>query len=156
MRVLISGAGIAGSTLAWFLAKAGARITILEKSHSLRATGQNIDITGSAISVIKKMGLLDQVQQHKTPELGTRFIDQRERPFATDLVKDRILGPVSGLKILREDMAMILYEATKTCPNVNYLFGTTITEFLSSNNDFVSTKLSNGGGKRIRSPSRSR
>jgi 2-polyprenyl-6-methoxyphenol hydroxylase-like FAD-dependent oxidoreductase len=35
LRVLISGAGIAGSTLAWFLAKAGARITVIEKSAAL-------------------------------------------------------------------------------------------------------------------------
>lgn len=34
MRILISGAGIAGPTLAWYLAKAGARITIVEKNHS--------------------------------------------------------------------------------------------------------------------------
>ena len=35
MRVLISEAGIAAPTLAWFLAKAGTRIIIVKKSHSL-------------------------------------------------------------------------------------------------------------------------
>ena len=47
MRVLISEAGIAGPTLPWFLARAGARITIVEKSHSLLPYGQNIDMQGS-------------------------------------------------------------------------------------------------------------
>src|SRR5450755_317272 len=56
MRVLISGGGIAGPTLAWFLAQAGARITIVKKSHSLLPHGQNVDIHGSARTVIKKMG----------------------------------------------------------------------------------------------------
>lgn len=61
MRVLISGAGIAGPTLARFLAKAGARITIVEKSHFLLPHGQNVDVQGSATTVIEKMGLMDQV-----------------------------------------------------------------------------------------------
>ena len=71
MYVLISGAGIAGHTLAWFLAKAGARITVVEKSQSLLPYGQNIDINGSAINVIKKMGLIDQIQRFNTTEKGT-------------------------------------------------------------------------------------
>jgi 2-polyprenyl-6-methoxyphenol hydroxylase-like FAD-dependent oxidoreductase len=61
MRVLISGAGIAGPMLAWFLANAGAHLTIVEKSHALLAHRQNVDLKGSAIRVIKKMGLVEQI-----------------------------------------------------------------------------------------------
>ena len=61
MRALISGADIAGPTLARFLAKAGTRVTIVEKSHSLLPHGQNVDITGSARTAVKKMGLIDQI-----------------------------------------------------------------------------------------------
>ena len=75
MRVLISGAGIAGPTLAWFLARTGASITIVEKMPSMRATGQNIDISGCAITVVKKMGLLDEVRRWNTTEKGTQLID---------------------------------------------------------------------------------
>lgn len=55
MRVLISGAGIAGPTLAWFLARTGTRVTVLEKAYSILPYGQDIDVQGSAITVIKKM-----------------------------------------------------------------------------------------------------
>ncbi|KAL9051377.1 MAG: hypothetical protein Q9206_004725 [Seirophora lacunosa] len=82
MRVLISGSGIAGPTLACFLAKAGIRTTVLEKSHSLLPYGQNIDLSGSAITVVKKMGLIDEVRRWNTPEKGTQFIDPKGRPFA--------------------------------------------------------------------------
>lgn len=47
MRVLISGAGVAGPTLAYFLQESGADVTVLEKASSLLAHGQNIDIQGS-------------------------------------------------------------------------------------------------------------
>jgi 2-polyprenyl-6-methoxyphenol hydroxylase-like FAD-dependent oxidoreductase len=50
MHVLISGAGIAGPTVAYFLAKAGSQVTIVEKNKSLLPHGQNVDIQGSAVS----------------------------------------------------------------------------------------------------------
>ncbi len=145
MRVLISGAGIAGPTLAWFLAKAGARITIVEKSHSLLPHGQNVDIQGSAITVIKKMGLMDQIRRFNTTEKGTQFIDPKGRPFAPFPVKEGSTASfTSEFEILRGDLAALLYEATKDHPNVNYLFGTTSKEIVSNDDDTVKVELSNG------------
>ncbi len=50
MNILVSGAGIAGSTVAWYLAKTGAKATIVEKAKDFLAQGQNIDVSGAAIS----------------------------------------------------------------------------------------------------------
>jgi 2-polyprenyl-6-methoxyphenol hydroxylase-like FAD-dependent oxidoreductase len=145
MRVLISGAGIAGPTLAWFLSKAGARVIIVEKSKSLLPYGQNVDIQGSAVTVIKKMGLVDEVRRLNTREMGTRFIDSKGRPFAPFPVKQgSSMSFTSEFEILRGDLAMVLYEATKDLPNVDYLFGTTIKEVVSNDNDVVKVELSNG------------
>ncbi|KAK7468490.1 hypothetical protein VKT23_002996 [Stygiomarasmius scandens] len=145
MRVLINGAGIAGPTLAWFLAKAGARITIIEKSHSLLSYGQNIDINGSAIAIIRKMGLLDQIRRFNTTEKGTQFIDPKGRPFAPFPVNNgSSISFTSQFEILRGDLAAILHEATKDHPNIKYLFGTTIEEIISNTDDTVKVKSSNG------------
>ncbi|KAJ9658144.1 hypothetical protein H2198_003849 [Neophaeococcomyces mojaviensis] len=144
MRVLISGAGIAGPTLAWFLAKTGARISIVEKSRSLLPYGQNVDIKGSAITAIKQMGLLEQVRRFNTTEKGTQFIDAKGRPFAPLPQKGSSLSLTSEFEILRADLATILYEATKDHPNINYLFGTTIEKVISNDEDTVKVKLSNG------------
>lgn len=145
MRVLISGAGIAGPTLAWFLAKAGVRTTIVEKSRSLLPHGQNVDITGSALTVIKKMGLMDQVRRFNTTEKGTQFIDPKGRPCAPfPLAKGRSASFTSEFEILRADLAAVLYEATKDHPNVNYLFGTTVKEVISNDADVVKVELMNG------------
>ncbi|MCJ1236938.1 hypothetical protein MMC14_004922 [Varicellaria rhodocarpa] len=142
MRVLISGAGIAGPALAWFLAKAGARVTIVEKSQSLLPHGQNIDIQGSAISVVKKMGLMDEIRRWNTKEKGTQFIDPKGRPYAVFPVTTASL--TSEFEILRGDLAAILHRATKDHPNVNYLFDTTIKEVVSNDDDSVKVKLSHG------------
>lgn len=145
MRVLISGAGIAGPTLAWFLARTGARITIVEKTHTILPHGQNIDMQGSARKVIKTMGFTDEVLRHNTTEKGTQFIDSKGKPFAPFPVrKGAASSPTSEWEILRGDLAAVLYNATKDHPNVNYLFDTTIKEVISNDDDSVQVELSNG------------
>ncbi|KAF2084675.1 FAD/NAD(P)-binding domain-containing protein [Saccharata proteae CBS 121410] len=145
-RVLISGAGIAGPSLAWFLARTGARVTIIEKCQSLRAQGQNVDINGSALTVIKKMGLMPQVERWHTTEKGTQFIDPKGRPFAPlPVKKDGSASPTSEFEILRGDLAQVLYEATKDHPNIEYVFGKTISKILENSDDRpVNVELSDG------------
>ena len=145
MRVLISGAGIAGPALAWGLAKAGMRVTIVEKSHAILPHGQNVDIKGSAVTAIKKMGLLEQVKRSNTKEKGTQLIDPKGRPFAPFPVKEgATVSFTSEFEILRGDLAAIFYEATKDYPNVNYVLGTTIKEVISNDDETVKVALSNG------------
>jgi 2-polyprenyl-6-methoxyphenol hydroxylase-like FAD-dependent oxidoreductase len=145
MRVLISGAGIAGPTLAWFLAKTGARITIVEKSDSHLAQGQNIDIRGVAVKIIRKMGLLDEVRRFNTTEKGLQFIDPSGRPFAPfPLAEGSSQSFTSEFEILRGDLALVLYNATKDLPNVNYEFGTTVRGVISNDDHSVQVELSNG------------
>ena len=145
MRVLISGAGIAGPALAWGLAKAGTRVTILEKSHAILPYGQNVDIQGSAVTVMKKMGLLHQVKRFNTTEKGTQLIDPKGRPFALfPVTEGSDASLTSEFEILRGDLAAIFHEATKDHPNVNYLLGTTIKEVVSNEDETVKVELSNG------------
>ncbi|OHE96945.1 hypothetical protein CORC01_07730 [Colletotrichum orchidophilum] len=145
MRVLISGAGIAGPTLAWFLARTGARVTVLEKSNSIPTYGHNVDVNHSAIVILKKMGLIEQLRRFNTTEIGTRFIDPNGRPFAPFPVKEgSSASPTSEFEILRGDLAAVLYEATKTHPNIEYLFGTTCAKVLSNDEASVKVELSSG------------
>ena len=144
MRVLISGAGIAGPTLAWWLARNGHTITILEKTSSMRATGQNIDISGSAITVVKKMGLLDEVHRFNTTETGTQMIDSKGRPFAPFPLREGGLSATNEFEILRGDLAGIFYEATKDHPSIEYIFGTTVKTVLQNDEKAVKVEYSNG------------
>ncbi|WP_187776139.1 FAD-dependent monooxygenase [Antrihabitans cavernicola] len=65
-RVLISGAGIAGVTLGYWLARDGFDVTILERTQQQRSSGNPVDIRGEAMSVVAKMGLLDELRASAT------------------------------------------------------------------------------------------
>ncbi|MGH9698208.1 MAG: FAD-binding domain [Candidatus Acidiferrales bacterium] len=63
MRVLISGAGIAGSTLAYWLARYGMEPTLVEKAPQLRTGGYVIDFWGAGFDVSDRMGLLPEIKR---------------------------------------------------------------------------------------------
>ena len=71
MRVLISGAGIAGSTLAYWLARHGMQPTLVEKAPRLRTGGYVIDFWGAGFEIADRMGLLPEItlKGYKVQEL---------------------------------------------------------------------------------------
>ena len=144
MRVLISGAGIAGPTLAHFLARAGAHVTVVEKAKSMLNQGQNIDIRGTALNVINKMGVLEEIRKCNTTEKGTCFIGDRGEVLASFPVKGSAGSPTAEFEILRGDLADVLYRATKDEPNIDYRFGTTVTQVLENSAERVKVQLSTG------------
>lgn len=146
MNVLISGAGVAGPTLAWFLAKTGARVTIFEKAASLLPHGQNVDIQGTARTVVDRMGLTEEFRRNHTGEKGTRLIDPKGRPIAPFPVREGMnsVSATSPYEILRADLSKLLWNATKDRPNVTYKFDTTVAKILQ--NDATSVKVETNHG----------
>ena len=64
---------------------------------------------GSAITVIKKMGLMDQIRRFNTTEKGLQFINLKGRPFAPFTVKEGFSANItSEFKILRGDLGSSL------------------------------------------------
>ena len=59
--VLISGAGIAGPTLAYWLEKAGLRPTLIERAPAPRLGGYVIDFWGLGYDIAERMGLLEAI-----------------------------------------------------------------------------------------------
>ena len=123
LRILITGAGIAGPTLAFWLARAGTRVTIVERAPALRAVGQNVDIRGAGLEVIRRMGLEDTIRQNTTNEEGVAFVDANNRIRAQFGIDHSGKGKsfTSDTEILRGTLANILYEGTKE--KVEYIFG---------------------------------
>lgn len=70
LKVLTCGAGIAGNALAFWLAKLGHDITVIERFPSLRATGLQIDLRGPGIQVMRRMGLEEAFQAKTVAEQG--------------------------------------------------------------------------------------
>lgn len=144
MRVLISGAGIAGPTLAHFLWCAGAQVTLVEKATQMLAQGQNIDVHGTALHIVHKMGLVEELRKHNTTEKGTCFVDEQGRSYASFPLVGSLGSATSEFEILRGDLAELLYQATRDRLGINYRFGTTVTQVLENGQDKVWVKLSNG------------
>ena len=61
--VLISGAGIAGPSLAFWLTRNGYRVTIVELADGIRPGGQTVDLRGAGGDVVERMGLIDQMRE---------------------------------------------------------------------------------------------
>ena len=75
-RVLISGASVAGPTLAYWLLKAGYQVTLVERAPAPRPGGQAIDIRGPALDVIVAMGLGESVAALRTKMKGMTVLDR--------------------------------------------------------------------------------
>lgn len=80
--VLVSGAGIAGTAVAYWLDHFGWDTVLVERAEARRTAGQNIDIRGAAREVVRRMGLEAELLAAGTGEVGTRFVDARGRTVA--------------------------------------------------------------------------
>lgn len=79
MNVLISGAGIAGPCLAWWLAKNGHRPVVLEKAPEPRSGGYIIDFWGKGYTLADRMGLLPRLLDAGYRVKEVRLVDARGR-----------------------------------------------------------------------------
>lgn len=147
-RVLISGAGIAGPTLAFWLHRFGFQPTVVERAPAPRSGGYAVDIRGTAREVADRMDITAQVRKAHTGARGMAFVDREGKRIATlstELFGDSG-GPVAELAIRRTDLARILYEATRD--DVDYLFGDSITE-VAQDDDGVHVKFDSGPAQRF-------
>jgi 2-polyprenyl-6-methoxyphenol hydroxylase-like FAD-dependent oxidoreductase len=140
--VLISGAGIAGPALAFWLNKSGYRVTIVELADGIRPGGQTVDLRGAGGDVVERMGLIDQMHQRSLDQRGVAWIKaDGSRRAEMPVTAFNGNGLVSKLEILRGDLVDVLYQATKD--QTEYRFNSRI-EDLHQNEDAVQATLSDG------------
>ena len=140
--VLISGAGIAGPALAFWLTGYGYRVVIVELAEGVRPGGQTVDLRGAGADVVERMGLLDEMKRRALDQRGIAWVraDGRRRAEMPVEAFDGN-GVVSKLEILRGDLVDVLYAATRD--RAEYRFNTRISE-LTVHQDGVDTVLSDG------------
>jgi 2-polyprenyl-6-methoxyphenol hydroxylase-like FAD-dependent oxidoreductase len=108
-RILISGASIAGLTLAHWLGRHGFRPVIVERAAALRSGGNGVDVRGQALEVAERMGIMPRVRALTADVLGIKFVDAADRAVAR--VDMRTLDP-SSTEIMRGDLVALLHEVT--------------------------------------------
>lgn len=111
MRILVSGAGVAGLSAGIDLARAGHEIEIVERANHLRFNGSPIDVRGDAIGTARAMGILDAVHEHRiTLTEQTTFVDRSGAPVAA-LATQEINDSPDDIELPREDLMTILRQA---------------------------------------------
>ena len=135
MRILISGAGIAGQALAFWLSRPDLKhiITIVEQTPTLRTSGLQIDLRNPGIEVLKRMGLEDTFRQHMVPEQGVEIVDssgRRRGYFPVNNTGKGVQAFTTEWEIMRGDFCRLLWEANRD--RVEYIFGTTIANCVNS------------------------
>ena len=123
-RVLICGAGVAGSIAAFWLAKYGFQVVVVERSKAEQKAGQGIEIEEPALKVVKLMGILDKLNERKTGEIGVNLVDQQSRSCGIFEVGG--ISPTGALELMRGDLTEVLYKAADESANVTFQFETTI------------------------------
>ncbi|KAL4969555.1 uncharacterized protein BDV14DRAFT_209822 [Aspergillus stella-maris] len=164
LKILITGGGIAGLSLAYNLSNANAkstftsdhdfRITLIERHPTLRASGLQIDLRGHAIEVLKRMGLENSYREKVVDEKGLAFVDEsgRERAFfgagknggngSKDGGKDGVQGFSTDWEIMRGDLCRLLYGGINK-HNTEVRFGVWVME-LQDTDDGVRVVFSDG------------
>jgi 2-polyprenyl-6-methoxyphenol hydroxylase-like FAD-dependent oxidoreductase len=125
-HVLISGASIAGPTLAYWLCRAGFSPTVVERTPVLRAGsgGHAVDLLGRSVDVAEWMGILPQVLAARTET--ERILLERPGKSSIEADLSRLVAGISErhVEIMRGELVKILYEATRD--DVEYRFGDSI------------------------------
>ena len=125
MRVLISGAGIAGPTLAYWLLRYGFQVTMIEKAPALRTGGYVIDFWGTGYDVAERMGLIPEIRRCGYMVEEVRVVNREGRRVAgfpasvfSRATQDRYVS------IARSTLARLIYGTLED--RVETIFGSAI------------------------------
>ena len=145
--VLISGAGIAGPTLAFWLKAAGFEPTLIERAPALRTGGYVIDFWGLGYDIAERMGLAKDINRIGYHVREMRIVNDRgERitGFGTKVFHELTGGRFVTLG--RSELSRLLFEKIKGATEV--IFGDEIVG-IQEHADGVQVQLRHGSERRF-------
>ncbi|MBL1099665.1 FAD-dependent monooxygenase [Streptomyces coffeae] len=136
-KILISGAGVAGPALAYWLHRYGFAVTVVEKAPAMRGSGYPVDVRGTALEVVRRMGVLPRLREAhiRTRRIGFVGADGK---VLSSMKPEALVGGTEGrdIELPRGDLAVVLYDAVRD--DVEFLFG-----------DSIAALHGEGGGKAV-------
>jgi 2-polyprenyl-6-methoxyphenol hydroxylase-like FAD-dependent oxidoreductase len=120
--VLISGIGIGGPTLAYWLSRAGFRPTLIEHAPGLRTGGYVIDFWGLGYDIAERMGLAGEIERlgyHAQEMCVVNDHGQRVAGFGTKVFEELTGGRY--VTVARSELSRLLFE--KVAGNAEVIFG---------------------------------
>lgn len=145
--VLISGAGIAGPTLAYWLKAGGFEPTLIERAPALRSGGYVIDFWGHGYDIAERMGLLPEINRvgYRIREL--RVVDddgRKSAAFGVDVFGELTGGRYTTLP--RSQLSSLLFKSIEDSCDI--IFDAEIVG-LAERDDGAIVRLSNGVERRF-------
>lgn len=160
-RILITGASVAGNTIAAVLADHDFEVVVVERAEAFRDGGQNVDVRGVGREVLRRLGLESAALDRGTGEEGTVWVNEDGSEAARFTVDENGSdGPTAEMEILRGDLARLLYDAAQD--RAAYRFndrieaveettnGASITFSSGKNETFDAVIVAEGGGSSTR------
>lgn len=127
LSILISGAGIAGPTLAYWLRQRGFAVTLVEQAPRFREGGYMIDFWGIGYDVAERMNLLPRLRENGYFIQCIKFIDEKNHvrsQLAGDVLR-RAIGD-RFISLPRGDLASAIFDAV--AEKVEIIFDESVTE----------------------------
>jgi 2-polyprenyl-6-methoxyphenol hydroxylase-like FAD-dependent oxidoreductase len=145
--VLVTGASIAGPALAYWLARYGFDVTLVERAPTIRTGGYAIDIRGTAVDVIDRMGILPALRAEHVATRRVTFVNARGRQVARVNLKDLASGRGDRhVELARGALTSQLFELIRS--QVKYRFGDAIAS-LSDGPNGVDVGFESGASARF-------
>lgn len=145
-RVLVVGAGIAGTSLSTFLAKAGHDVTVIERSPSFQARGHILAVKGVGVEILQSLGALDQAKAHELPARSLDIFTGAGR-FLRHVENKELDDTLGGYLLLRRaHLQQALYD--RRDPSVTFSFGMQADQLVRSASG-VDVAFSDGGTDRF-------
>lgn len=149
MKALISGASIAGPTLAYWLHRYGWDVTVVEKAPAVRGGGYPIDVRGTALGVLDRMGVLSRV---RAAHINTRRLTflAPDGKVVGGIKPEEITGGVEGrdIELPRGALTTVLYDTVRD--DVEWIFNdsiATLVEHGNGNGDGVAVTFRSGAAR---------
>ena len=142
-NILISGAGVTGLALAYWLDRAGFAVTLVERSPAFRRGGQAVDVRGVALDVLKAMGLHCEADALRTRSKGMSTLDAHGNEVERTEERTFSAGRLDSddIEIFRDDLCELLMGAMGN--QVEFIYADGI-QALSQNDQEVIVTFASG------------
>jgi 2-polyprenyl-6-methoxyphenol hydroxylase-like FAD-dependent oxidoreductase len=141
-KVLVSGAGFAGLSIAYWMNKLGYKVTVVEIGNHLKMGGTPVNIEENTVDIVKRMGLFERIKSNR---LGLEMIEFKN---ADDITEGTMIVKKEGeeqsddeFEIERNTLLNMLFDTVKN--DVEFIFNNSITA-LTETKDNIEVNFKDG------------